>query len=167
MATLYEMTGEYIRLLELMENPNSSPEEMEDAMKAIASLDVLMIHKLEGYCKVITQLESDKNCVDTEIKRLTARKKALDGNIEKVKSTVLNIMQVMGKDSVKGTLFNLSIRTNPEKVVIDEDEEIPAQFYIPQPSKLDNKALKKFLQEHRDEEYEYAHLERSKGLSIS
>jgi len=72
-------------------------------------------------------------------------------------------MYITGKVKFKTNLFNFSIQKNPPKLVIDKPEEIPEEFLIPQPPKVDNAKLKEILKE---KELPFAHLEQSENLRI-
>ena len=161
--TLYELTGEYLDLLELAENPDTDAKAIEQAMLSISGM---IDDKAEGYCKVIQNLESTVSAIDLEAKRLNERKKAMKKHIEDIKNSLLASMLACGKTKIQGNIFDISIRNNAEKMIIDDESEIPSQFYVPQAPTLDTAALKKYLKENPEEEFDFAHLEKGRSLKI-
>lgn len=54
-------------------------------------------------------------------------------------------MQLTGKTKFKTELFSFGIQKNPPAVVIDNEEDIPKEYYIPQ----DPKSLTSMRNVHR------------------
>lgn len=75
--TLYELTDDYLRLIELAESEDD-PVAIMDTMDAIEGE---IEDKADSYCAVIATLENDVSVVDAEIKRLQARKKTISNNV--------------------------------------------------------------------------------------
>lgn len=80
-------------------------------------------YKLESYCKIIKNLESDVEALKAEAKRLTDKRKVLENNIDRLKKSMFDSMKAIGKDKVKGTLFTVAIQKNGGKipVIVAED----------------------------------------------
>ena len=112
--------------------------------------------------KALLKAEADK--IDAEIKRLTARKKALENNADVIKDRIYNAMKSTKKEKFKTTLFSFSIKKNPHKLVIDDETKIPKKYLIPQPAKIDNAAIKSEL--NAGKKFKYAHLEQGESLTI-
>ena len=54
--TLYELTDDYMKLLEFAEDPEADPQAIADTMDALeGEIEV----KAEGYAKVMKQIEAD------------------------------------------------------------------------------------------------------------
>jgi len=119
--------------------------------------------KADGYAKIIRELEGKAELLKSEIDRLSNRKTAIENNIKSMKEALQNAMYITGKVKFKTNLFNFGIQKNPPKLVIDKPEEIPEEFLIPQPPKVDNAKLKEILKE---KELPFAHLEQSESLRI-
>jgi len=160
MATLYELTGQYRELLELAESEELDKQLIADTLEG---LDGEFEIKADGYAKVIRELEGKADLLKNEIERLSKRKTAIENNIKAMKEALQNAMYITGKVKFKTNLFNFSIQKNPPKLVIDKPEEIPEEFLIPQPPKVDNAKLKEILKE---KELPFAHLEQSESLRI-
>ena len=85
MATLYELTGEYLELLEMAEDPETDPQAFTDTLE---SLDWEFEDKADGYAKIIAQMNADSAAIADEIKRLQARKKSMEGNVDRMKKSL-------------------------------------------------------------------------------
>lgn len=134
MGTLYELKSEYIQLREMAGDPDISPEALRDTMDAINGE---LEDKADGYAKVIRELEAEEAGLDTEIKRLQARKSAVSGNKGRIKDALESAMRETGKLKFKTTLFSFGIQKNPPSVAI-LSENIPLDYLVvpePQPDK--------------------------------
>lgn len=160
MATLYELTGQYKQLLDMAETEELDKQLIADTLEA---LEGEIETKADGYAKIIRELEGKAELLKSEIDRLSNRKTAIENNIKSMKEALQNAMYITGKVKFKTNLFNFSIQKNPPKLVIDKLEEIPEEFLIPQPPKVDNTKLKEVLKE---KELPFAHLEQSESLRI-
>lgn len=66
--------------------------------------------------------------------RLTAR-------LDKKRALALVAMEEAGLDRIMEPDFTLSLRPSPPSVVVTDENLIPEWFWVPQPSKLDKRAL--------------------------
>lgn len=160
METLYQLTDEYLQLLEMAEDPDVEPEVLKDTMEAIGGEIEI---KADGYAKVIRQLTADAEGINSEIERLTARKKAIEGNAGRMKTSLQDAMQATGKTKFKTQLFSFRIQKNAPSVVMDSDE-IPEKYLVPQAPKVDKKGISAALK--AGENLGFAHLEQTESLRI-
>lgn len=162
--TLYELTEDYMNLLELAEDPDIDEQAFMDTLEGIeGALEI----KAENYAKVIRTLEGDAAACDAESKRLRNKKQTIENNIKRMKTALQYAMQATGKTKFKTALFSFGIQKNPAAVVIDEGyiENIPDRFLIPQDPQIDKKAIKEALKAGEDLEG-IAHLEQTESLRI-
>lgn len=162
--TLYELTIEYQQLLDLAEDPDIPEEALADSLEALG-MDIE--DKADGYAKVIAQLNADAAALKAEIDRLTARKRTIERNVDRMKDSLKSAMILTGKTKFKTELFSFNVQKNPVAVVIDEQyiENIPEEYLIPQDPKVDKQKLKDDLKAGRDLEG-IAHLEQTVGVRI-
>ena len=162
--TLYELTEDYMNLLELAEDPDIDEQAFTDTLEGI---DGALEDKAEGYAKVIRTLEGDAAACDAESKRLRNKKQTIENNIKRMKAALQYAMQATGKTKFKTALFSFGIQKNPAAVVIDEGyiENIPDRLLIPQDPQIDKKAIKEALKAGEDLEG-IAHLEQTESLRI-
>ena len=144
MSTLYELTGQMQALLALMEDPDVDPQIIEDSLEAVSGeIEV----KADGYARVRAELMSTSAALKAEIDRLTARKRAIDNNIDRMMESLKNGLIAAGKPKFKTDLFSFSVQKNPPKVVIDDPSRIPEAYLIPQDPKIDTAAIKNALKD--------------------
>jgi hypothetical protein len=158
MSTLYELTGQFKELLELIQQGELDETMLKDTLEGI---DCEIEIKADGYAKIIKELESNTTILMNEIDRLTSRKNVLESNIKRMKESLENSMRITGKEKFKTTLFSFTIQNNPPKLVIDKD--VPKEFLIPQPPKPDNAKIKELL---KNQDLDFAHLEQGSSLRI-
>ena len=162
--TLYQLSAEYLSILELAEDPDIPEEALADSLEALG-MDIE--DKADGYAKVIAQLNADAAALKAEIDRLTARKRTIERNVDRMKESLKTAMILTGKTKFKTELFSFNVQKNPVAVVIDEQyiENIPEEYLIPQDPKVDKQKLKDDLKAGRDLEG-IAHLEQTVGVRI-
>lgn len=136
--TLYELTNEYKRLYDMAEEMDLSPCDLKDTLDG---MDEELSEKADGYGKVIRQMEADSDAIDAEIKRLQGRKKTIKSNIDRMKSFLKIAIEEAGKKEICGELFKFKIRKNPPKLEILNESLVPKEFRIPQPDKIDKRAI--------------------------
>lgn len=135
MNTLYELTNEYLQLLEMAEDPDVNEETLKDTMDAIGGE---IEYKADCYAKVMKTLDGDIASLDAEIKRLTSRKQTIKNNVDRIKNALEMAMRACDKPKFKTTLFSFNIQKNPARVVIAENAIIPEE-YFDQPDPVLNK----------------------------
>lgn len=120
---LYEITREAQELAFLFETDELTPE-LEAAL--IINQDQLQA-KAGNYAKVITNIQSDSDAIDAEIKRLKAMKDTKDRAVNRLKEALREAMLVSGIDKIDSSLFKLSLRRS-EAVEVDLVEALPNDF---------------------------------------
>lgn len=162
MATLYELTGQYAELLELMEDPDVPEEAVQDTLEGLSGE---IEEKADNYAKVMRQLQGETEAIEKEEERLNDRRDMLMHRIAVMKQNLMTAMQVTGKTKFKTTLFSFGIRkAGQKKLVIDHEDTVPDKYWVQPPKVIDRKMLKEDLT-HGDMPG-VAHLEQSEYLSI-
>lgn len=124
--TLYEIANNIRNVLELDELGEIPDEAIADTLEA---LNMEFDEKLDAVLAYRQGLVHESSAYDAEIKRLTARKKALNSKADKLKEYAINMMQAVHKVKHTG-LFSVTIG-KPSKVVgIDDLSLIPAEFTV-------------------------------------
>ena len=161
--TLYELTDEFRSLLEMAEDPEIDEEVLQDTMEALGGE---IEDKADGYAKVLKQMESDVVGLKAEEARLNERRKVLENNMKRMKTSLQEAMEVTGKRKFKTDLFSFGIQKNPASVVMDEQyiENIPEEYLIQQDPKIDKMKIKEDLKAGKD--LGFAHLEQTESLRI-
>ena len=160
--SLFNITERYINILELCENPEVTPEMLEEALK---SMDGELNDKLENICAFIKSLDGDVAVIDNEIARLQARKKTINNKISSLKDYMENCLRMLELRKVKTSLNTISIQKNPSSIEILDETLIPEEFKsVETVTKIDKKALLKAVKETG--EIAGVSLKTSEGLRI-
>ena len=137
MATLYELTGQFLDIynLELDE---------ETKLDTLDSIDWETEYetKVEKYIKVMKNLEADVEARKNEIKRLTELNKADEKKKEHLKDTLSASMSLTGHERVDTPLFKVSFRKSQ---AVEVDETVLPEAYKMATWKVDKKRLKEDL----------------------
>ena len=137
MATLYELTGQFLDIynLELDE---------ETKLDTLDSIDWQTDYenKVENYIKVMKNIEADVEARKNEIKRLTELNKADEKKKDHLKETLSTSMQLTGHERVDTPLFKVSFRKSQ---AVEVDETVLPESYKVATWKPDKKRLKEDL----------------------
>lgn len=133
MGTLYEITGDYLRLLEMLEeDENIDPQAFADTLDGIEGEFEI---KADGYARIIRELDAEAKKYETELNRMKARKEALENRGKMLKEHLYNSMKATGKLKFKTDLFSFNIQKNgglqPMEIVPDVD--IPDEYCRKEP----------------------------------
>lgn len=158
---MYELTSDYLEVLELASNPEIDPQAITDTLEAInAEIEI----KAENTAKVMRELEGMAAALKAEEQRMNARRKSIENNVERIKAGLYNAMKATNKTKFRTDLFSFNIQKNPAKLVIDDESKIPKKYFVPQPAKLDTAKLRDDLKAGAVRKY--AHLEQGESLRI-
>ena len=143
MASLYDLTGDYAKFAEYMEQVELEPEMQEALEDALNNLGEDIEIKLENYAKIIKNFESDIAGLKAEEERLAKKRKAMENSIKNMKQRMTEAMIRTGKVDIKGELFKFKVQANPPAVVMDVNyiEDVPEKYLIAQDPKIDKKKL--------------------------
>lgn len=172
MASLYDLTGDYVRFSELMETEDLTPELEEELREALENMNEDLEEKLENYARIIRNFESDIEGMKAEEERLSRKRKTMENNIKRMKNAMTDAMILTNKTKVKTSLFSFNVQKNPVKVVMDcqELDLVPFAFLIEKDPEVNRKALKEALESDDEQLKEslegIAHLEQSVSVRI-
>ena len=138
MSTLYELTGDYLQVVEMMDDPDIDAQTIADTLEAI---DGEIEDKAENCAKFIVNATAERDGLAKEIERLTRRMKTNDETVKRIKEKLQYAMQITGKTKFKTPLFSFNIQKNPASVQIDEGATIPDKYLIAQEPKIDRKGM--------------------------
>ena len=164
MNTLYQLTADYLNLLEMAEDPDIDEQAFMDTLDGIEGAIEI---KAENYAKIMRQLEADAAACDAESKRLKNKAKTIENNIKRMKQALQYAMVATGKTKFKTALFSFGIQKNPASVVMDETyiENIPERFLVRKDPEINRKAIRDAINAGEDLEG-LAHLESTESLRI-
>lgn len=145
---LFELTGQYLALMEMMEDPETDPQTLEDTMAAIEGE---LEDKADAYAAIRTQLLGQSEIIDAEIERLKRRKGSIEGNIKRLTANLEASMRATGKVKFKTATHSFGIQKNGglAPLILDRTdyEKFPEEFrkvkYEP-----DNQKIREYLKYH-------------------
>lgn len=163
--TLYELTNDYMELLQMAEDPDIDEQAFMDTLEGI---DGALEDKADNYAKIMRMLDGDALAIREEERRLEARRKTVENNIKRMKSALQYAMEATGKTKFKTQLFSFNVQNNPTSVVIDEPDiaNIPERFLKYKDPEIDRKAIKDAIKAGDEDAMDIAHLEQTRGLRI-
>lgn len=157
MSTLYEITGNFVRLLEMAEE-EISEETLADTLE---SLEYDLENKADQYAKIIKELEGQAKIISDEKQRLEERKKTLTNNIARMKRALKEAMLIADRKKIKTDLFSFTIRKAGGLKSLVIDGEVPEE-YLKQPEP-DTVKIRELL---KNNEVEWAHLKESEEVLV-
>ena len=163
--TLYELTNDYMELLQMAEDPDIDEQAFMDTLEGIEGA---LEDKADNYAKCMRMLEADAKGIKAEEDRLSARRKTIENNIKRMKQSLQTMMELTGKTKFKTQLFSFNVQNNPASVVMDEQdiENIPERFLKYKDPDIDRKAIKDAIKAGDEDAMDIAHLEQTRGLRI-
>lgn len=156
MSTLYELTGQFLDIY----NMDLDDETKQDTLDSI-DWNEDYENKVEGYIKVIKNLDADMEARKNEIERLRKLNDADKAKKDRMKTTLEESMELTGHDRVDTTLFKVSFRRSK---AVEVDMVLLPDEYKKVEYKADKTALKRLLAD--GQEIAGATLVENKNLSI-
>lgn len=148
MSNLFQITGEYEELLNMLYDPEIDEQVIFDSIEGIEEEFEL---KADNYAKMSKALQKDVDAIDEEIKRLQARKQSLESRKKRLIDNLEKAMRFIGKTKFKTTLFSFGIQKNGGKqplTVSADINQVPEEFLIPQPPVADKDKIREYLKNH-------------------
>lgn len=124
-VTLYDLTSEFESLQAAIVDGELSPE-LEMALDLLT--EETLPQKIDGYCKVLAQLDGEADMLKAEVDRLSERITTRVNAAKRLKENLLNAFQRIGFQKFKTPLFSLWVQANPPSVEVDEPANLPEQY---------------------------------------
>lgn len=157
MTALYAIKEEIIQLQNI---ENDGDKSLEEAIhNSLDDLNLEFNDKIDNIIKLNQSIDGDLLLIDLEIKRLQSRKQSFKNHQDSLKSYVLKNMDELDKKTIKTALFSVTNVAGKDKVIIDNEGDIPDLFInIKVVESPDKKAILKAL---KDGEIPGCHIEKS------
>lgn len=140
---LYELSGNYAQLMDMVDNEEITIEEIGDTLESITGM---IEDKVENIAKLRKTIEGDIKAFKEEEKRIANRRKALESKSDYLKNYVQNELIRANIKKLKAGTFNLYFQKNPASVEIIDESIIPEQYREKLPDKIKKDEIKKALQ---------------------
>ena len=138
---LYEINGQIAQLAEMLESGEIDETAYNDTVEALGAEIAV-----DDVVKAIRNKAADVEAYKGEADRLTDKKRRAEAAVDGLKALLLRYLQITEQKSVKTSLFSVSKGCSKSADITDETA-IPAEYLIPQPPKVDKKAILADLKE--------------------
>lgn len=126
MFTLYELTTDYLNLLQLAEDPDTDPKVLSDTMEGIEGA---IEEKADAYAVILKQIEGNIDMMEAEITRLKNKVVVLLNHKSRLLSHLEGAMRATGKTKFKTDKFSFAIQKNGGKLPVEL--KVPDADYLP------------------------------------
>ena len=121
---LYELAPAYAYLIDALDEDG-------DASDGHAHLDALsdaIDQKVASIAHVLAQLDAEADALRVEEKRLAARRQARERRAESLRDYLRMSLDAAGVAKLKTTTHTISVGDGPQRVVVEDEGAIPAEF---------------------------------------
>jgi len=151
---LYELTEQVRGLQQLVDDGELKPQDIADTMDG---LELEVSEKANRILYMVKNIDGMNDAIDSEIKRLTDRKKVFNNAKESIKQYLKINMEATSTSKIECDLFTITLRKPSKVVIIDDESLIPDELVtVTVTEKPDKKAIGKLLKD--GEKVEGAHL---------
>jgi len=121
----------------LQDDPNLDDQTLADTLEGATNLR----EALSAFIRSALEDEALATGLRTLLEAMKSRVTRLARRAETKRNAALNIMRRAEMRKLTEPDFTASLRSAPRSVIILQDTEIPEEFLIPQPAKIDRKAI--------------------------
>ncbi|WP_099974485.1 siphovirus Gp157 family protein [Lactobacillus terrae] len=144
MSTLYELTDNYMKLLDYAEDMD--PTLFHDTLD---SIDEAIEDKAVNYAKVDKELSKDELALKEDIQRLSLRATTIHNNRKKLKNNLAEQMESIGKEKIKTPEFTIWVQNNQPSLNTFDESKVPASYFETK-YVLNNQKLKEDLKKGKE-----------------
>ena len=163
MTALYLLTQEFREAAEKLADAELPDEVIADTLE---SLQFPIEEKAKNVAMVIRNIEASAKAIKEAADAMILRAKSEENRAKNLKGYLQSAMEATGITKIESPYFVISLRNNPESVVIDAESQIPADYMreIPASYSPDRILIKKAIQDGF--EVPGCHLTRTQSLQI-
>lgn len=138
---LYQITQTTQQLLEMLSEGEIPEDVYKDTVDSLGAENAI-----DDVVKAIRNKQAEVEAFKAEADRLTEKKQAAEKAVDGMKKLILDYMRATDQKKTGTGLFTVSRRSSKSCELTDETK-IPEQYLIPQPAKIDKKAILAQLKE--------------------
>ena len=137
MTHLYELSNAYKMLMDTDELTE------EELIECVNNVKELFNDKARNIARLVLSLKADSEAIDTEVKRLSARKQAIENRMTWLKNYLTQEMEATETTQIKDEIVSVSLRNSPPSVMVEDEELIPADYWrtIPETKVVDKQTI--------------------------
>lgn len=144
MLTLYELTVDYAAEL-VRYDLAETDEERAAILDEITRMQGDISDKAEAYARIMRNKQAEADALKAEADRLTAKRKAAENCVERLKAALYDAMRIADTDTIPTTIGKWRLQMNPYSCQVTDADAVPQEFHKPQPDKIDStEILKRF-----------------------
>lgn len=149
---LYQLGREEMRLCELLEIEDMTPEQDAELCDLFAAHAVAESAKADGYIRVMRSFELQAMAIGLEVARLNKRAKAAVLAQDRMKERLKWYLETTGKTGIDGNLGAFKLARNPARVEVDDVDALPTDMVrvIPERREADKVAIKAAIKSGRE-----------------
>lgn len=155
---LYQITQSTQQLLEMLSEGEIPEDVYKDTVESLGAENAI-----DDVVKAIRNKQADVEMFKAEADKFDEKAAAAQKSVDSMKKLILDYMRATDQKKTGTGLFTVSRRSSKSCELIDETK-IPEQFFIPQPAKIDKKAILAELKEGK--EITGARLKESESIMI-
>ena len=126
--SLYELTNEYQVAMEFITDPENEIDDITIA-DTLESLEGTLQDKMLNVGRFIDSIESMAEKIKENESKQKHRRISLENKAEKLRDYLINSMFNTGFTKVSASDIALSIANLPGKVIVDDEDEIPDEYF--------------------------------------
>ena len=115
---LYELTNDYLALLNAIDNDEIPEEAIEDTLEAITAC---IEDKADSIACMLKNLDAECKAIKAEEERLAERRKAKEKSHERIKQYLSDTLQRAGLDKIETARNRITFRKSESVEIIDEE----------------------------------------------
>ena len=163
MTALYLLTQEFREAAEKLADAELPDEVIADTLE---SLQFPIEEKAKNVAMVIRNIEASAKAIKEAADAMILRAKSEENRAKHLKGYLQSAMVATVISKIESPYFVISLRNNPESVVIDAESQIPADYMreVPATYSPDKTLIKKAIQDGY--EVPGCHLTRTQSLQI-
>lgn len=140
MKTLYELSQEYADLVDALDNAETE-EEVDALCEALKAVDGDLTAKADIYARIYRNEVAIAEAHKAEKWRQEKYQGLHEKAAERMKQAMLDAMTLTGIDKIPTSVGKWSKVLNPPACKVLNPDLIPANYHIPQPDKIDTRAI--------------------------
>lgn len=125
MSKLYELTGQFLALSTLADDPDMPANALADSLEGITGEIEI---KAEALLQVVANMGSDVAAIDDEIDRLKHRKAVIENRRQSLRDYLQHNMEASGINKIDCPLFTITLAKPRPMAVIENESLVPAEF---------------------------------------